>query len=403
MGRKVNQLKQKSGRIAGDFIVNICASVIYTFSRQIVVFPLLAARLSSGEYGTLLTVTSLCTVLTALLGGSLNNIRLVQNQEYEEKKLCGDFNLICLVNVIVWIFGGQLLGYVFGLGSVTTVLLTSYLVVSGLYQYASSLFRLQLNFKRIFVANSIMSLGYIAACAVFTTRELWPAVFLVGEFCGFAYVATTTKFWKEPIQATAMFGDTAKRFVLFILINLVGNLLLYADRMIIYPTLGAENVSYYSVASFFGKSAGIVMTPISGVLLGYFSQKGFKASKRLFAQVNGLSLGCLTVFFLGCCLAAPWITRLLYPTLYQQAAPYIIFANFGAVVNIAGNMAQPMVLKCCNTKWTLAVQLLYGGTYLALTAVLMPAFGLMGFCWATIASNGVRLLALYCLGFWKFQ
>ena len=33
------------GRITGDFAVNILASVIYTFARQIVVFPLLAARL----------------------------------------------------------------------------------------------------------------------------------------------------------------------------------------------------------------------------------------------------------------------------------------------------------------------------------------------------------------------
>ena len=73
------------GRITGDFAVNILASVIYTFARQIVVFPLLAARLPEDTYGTLLTVTGLVNVCTALVGNSLNNIRLVQNSQYEER------------------------------------------------------------------------------------------------------------------------------------------------------------------------------------------------------------------------------------------------------------------------------------------------------------------------------
>ena len=77
-------------------------------------------------------------------------------------------------------------------------------------------------------------------------------------------------------------------------------------------------MSYYSTASFFGKSAGIVMTPIAGVLLGYFAQKSFRASRRLFVLVNGISAACLGVFFLGCWLLAPWFTRLPLSTLYER-------------------------------------------------------------------------------------
>ena len=39
---------------------------------------------------------------------------------------------------------------------------------------------------------------------------------------------------------------------------------------------------------------------------------------------------------------------------------------------------------------------------LLLAMALIPAYGLTGFCWATILANGVRLLALYALGLWKF-
>ena len=89
--RLPNQLK----RITGDFAINILASVIYTFARQIVVFPILAARLSDADYGTLLTVAGLANVCTALVGSSMNNIRLVQTSRYEEQGRHGDFLLLC--------------------------------------------------------------------------------------------------------------------------------------------------------------------------------------------------------------------------------------------------------------------------------------------------------------------
>ena len=213
--------------------------------------------------------------------------------------------------------------------------------------------------------------------------------------------AITAKFYRESLRKTDRMSRTAKAYLQLAFVNLASNLLMYADRIIIHPILGPESVSYYSTASFFGKSAGIVMTPIAGVLLGYFSQKNFAASKKLFLLVNGISLGCLVLFQLFCWICAPWFTRLLYPSLYQQSLPYIFLANLGAVVSIAGNMAQPMILKACPTKYLMGIQLLYGGAYLLLSFLLLPVWGLMGFCVATILANLVRLLALYGLGFWK--
>jgi len=394
--------KHQAARITGDFVINILASVIYTFARQIVVFPLLAARLTDGDYGTLLTVTGLANVCTSLVGNSLNNIRLVQNSRYEEAGENGDFNLLCLAGSALSVVFSLVLWAVFGYSWLTALLLTGHILVANLYQYASAFFRLELNFRRILRANILVSGAYIAAAVVFATAELWPLVFLLGEGAGLLYVARTTGFQREPLSRTPLLEETSRKLVAFMLASLVGTVLLYADRMIIYPTLGAESVSYYSTASFFGKSAGIVMTPIAGVLLGYFSQKNFTASKKLFALVNGLSLACLGVFLLGCRLLAPWFTRLLYPTLYTQSAPYIFLANLGAVISIAGNMAQPMILKCCSTRWILVIQVIYGGTYLVSALLLMPPYGLLGFCWAAILAGSVRLCALYALGFWKF-
>lgn len=388
-------------RITGDFVISILSSVVYTFARQIVVFPLLAARLTEADYGTLLTVAGLANVCTAMIGSSLNNIRLIQDGKYQEAGVLGDFNVLCLLGSGVSVLFAAVLWRAFALSALTAVLLAAYLIVSNLYQYATAFFRLELNFKRSFWCNVTVSAAYCAAALVFATAELWPAIFLIGEGAGLLFVWKMTPFSREPLARTPLFSTTTGILLTFMATNLIGNLLLYADRMILYPILGAESVSYYSTASFFGKSAGIVMTPIAGVLLGYFAQKDFKASKRLFAIVNGCSLGCLAVFLLGCWLFAPWFTRLLYPTLYESAAPYIFLANLAAAVSIAGNMAQPMVLKACSIRWTLLTQALYGASYLLLSWWLLPSYGLLGFCWASIASNAVRLLALYAIGFVK--
>ena len=395
-------LSPRLKRISGDFIINILASVIYTFARQIVVFPLLAARLTDGAYGTLLTITGLATVCTSMLGNSLNNVRLIEDSRYQERGVLGDFNILCLFGSGVSVVFAIVLRQMFALPVVTAVLLAAYLVVSNCYQYANAFFRLELNFKRTLLCNTLMSAAYCAAALVFASAELWPAVFLIGEGAGLLFVSKTTPFLREPLARTPLFAATAGTLLTYIASNLIGNLLTYADRMILYPMLGAESVSYYSVASFFGKSAGIVMTPIAGVLLGYFAQKNFKASKKLFAIVNGCSLACLTVFLVGCWLFAPWFTRLLYPSLYESAAPYIFLANLASALGIAGSMAQPMVLKACSVRWIFLTQLIYGASYLLLVWMWVPGYGLLGFCWAAIAANAVRTLALYAIGFAKF-
>lgn len=395
--------KKRFTRVTGDFLLNIIASVVYNFARQIVVFPLLASRLSDTDYGTLLTVVGLVNVCNALVGVSLNNIRLVQNSKYEEQNIKGDFLLLCTGGSVLSIVFVALLSVVFKLSWITGVLLCLYVCANNYYQYAIAHFRIALDFKRNLIVNCLMSVAYVPAALLFANAVLWPAVFLIGDGVGLIYTAVKTQFHREPLVRTPLMGETLRKVLALALVSVVSNLLLYADRMIIYPVLGGENVSYYSTASFFGKSAGIIMVPIAGVLLSYFSQKGFQASKKLYALINGICLVCLAVFMAGCWLFAPWFTRLLYPTLYEQSEPYIMLANLGAVINIAGNMAQPMILKCCSTKWLVASQLLYGVVYVIAAAILLPAAGLMGFCWATILANTIRLLSLYLIGFIKFS
>lgn len=401
MKNNMERLRKKIAHISGDFILSILASIINTFARQIVVFPLLAARMPDESYGTLLTVIGLVNVCTALAGGTLNNVRLIQNGRYEEQGEHGDFLPLCALGSLLSVILTIAVCVVFHCSVVTTVILCAYVIVNNYYQYATAFYRLNLDFVRNLIVNVLLSLAYIPMAFLFATEMMWPVVFLVGDGVGLIYVWFTTGFWKEPFKLTPLAKETSSKLFALILTSLVGNVLMYADRMIIYPLLGGESVSYYATASFFGKSASIVMVPIAGVLLGYFSQRGFQPSKKLFTLVNGLSGLCLLVFLGGCWLFAPWFTKILYPTLFAQSQQYIMLANIGAVINIAGNMAQPMILKCCSTKWLLVIQSIYGVIYVVASVLLLPVYGLTGFCWATILANTSRLLMLYLVGYLK--
>ena len=101
-------MKQRKKKIVADFGINIIASGILTIMLQIVIYPLLASRYSDLEYGTILTIMGIMNIIIVTLGNSLNNVRLIQNKEYLDKNVTGDFNLL-VIFALISALTGQLL------------------------------------------------------------------------------------------------------------------------------------------------------------------------------------------------------------------------------------------------------------------------------------------------------
>ena len=84
--------KGRFGSISKDFFYNILASVILTGVMQVVVYPFLALKFNNQEYGTLLTIMGIANTVIVAFGNTLNNVRLIVNNDYEREHLEGDFN-----------------------------------------------------------------------------------------------------------------------------------------------------------------------------------------------------------------------------------------------------------------------------------------------------------------------
>lgn len=382
-----------------DFMFNILASLISTGVLQFIVYPSFAKIFHVSLYGQLLTIVGIVNAISLSFGNILNNTRLIQNSEYEEENISGDFNVILsVVNIIgfmiIIIVGNMLFSF-----SVTiNFLLGIYTILLIIKSYLIVAYRLILDFKLNLYNNIFTVFGYLIGIYITGKTLLWPLTFILGELISIIFLFYTTDLIKEPFKLTKLFKKTKNKYIILILTGLIGNSLVYLDRLIIYPLLGGVAVSIYTVASLFGKTLGIVLGPISGVLLGYYSKSDFNMTKKTFWFLN-FSTIILSILFFGFAMGVgPWFTEILYPSLIEEAKPYMFYANLVAVIGAASNMIQPAVLKFAPTQWQFVKEVTFGIIYVVLGIVLGTEYGLIGFCIAGIIANLFKTIFLLAVG-----
>ncbi|WP_053368312.1 hypothetical protein [Bacillus sp. FJAT-27245] len=386
-----------------DFGSNIFASIIPIIMLQIIIFPIFARKFDAGIFGELLTMIAVVNIVSAIFGNTLNNTRLIQNTSYVDEKKFGDFNILLIWGniisfIVIFILGNSL----FKLILLDNILICFLAVLMLIKSYLSVSYRLHLNFKMVVYLNLITSVGYLLGILLVFKISKWVLPFLVGELWACIFLLFTTKLLKEPFKLTILFKKTFTKYIFLVFTGLLANLSVYLDRFMIFPILGSESVSIYTTAAFFGKSLGLVVTPIAGVLLSYFSQKGFNMNRKKFTSINILFLGTALIFLILSNQYSYWITGILYPTLIDSAEPYLFLANLAAVIGVAATMATPFVLKYSPSHWPFTIELIYLIVYLILSILLLNSSGLWGICVAAICANSIKVFMLYFAGIRTF-
>lgn len=391
-------------KISKDFLYNIMAMAVSTGVMQLIVYPYLASQFSQSIYGTLLTVMGIVNTIANSFGNSLNNVRLINNTDYNSKGYVGDFNLLLNVSSILSTIIICILGSVWFKFDILTIILLGILVILITVRcYHVVSYRLVLDFRKILLQNILLSIGYIIGLGIAYFTKQWVFIFICAEFISLIYIFKTSKLYKESVGTTPLFAYTLKKYGILIVTGLSINLLTYLDRLMLYPLLGAESVAIYTVASFFGKSLGIITTPINGVLLGYYSQSNFKMDRKLFWKINAVVICGGTVFMGITTIISPAITKFLYPSVFNNAQRYIFMANLAAVVGVIANSIQPAVLKFAPTYFQLIKELLYCVVYLGLGVLLLKLYGVMGFCYGALIANLAKMSILCLMGTFGFD
>ncbi|TCI71256.1 MULTISPECIES: lipopolysaccharide biosynthesis protein [unclassified Exiguobacterium] len=391
----VKLLKKKSANnMFQDFSLNILASLIITFATQILVYPYLSRLLSNDEYGLILTIMGVVNVIGVSLGNPLNNTRILMQKEYEEKKLVGDYNIIFIMLLIINLIAVLIVTTIIFKEFNTTVfncMLISSLILFRAYYSVS--FRININYKKNLYLSIYGFFGYLIGLALTYYTQVWSLTFLIGELVSCVYLAFTSHTLREKVTFTPVFKKTVRKFLYIFMGSALAIVITYMDRFFIYPILGAHQVAIYNVASFLGKTAGIIIIPITGVLLTYYSKESSLTIRDFYKRVLYF-FSVTTIFYLGIILLGKPIISYLYPTLYKEAMPYFYIANLIAALFIFGNTIHPTLLRFCNAKWQPIIQGIYFILYIIIGYLGMVTNGLMGFCIGIVLVNIFKVILM---------
>lgn len=403
----INKLRangKKFLNVLYNLMVRSAAHGLSSVINQLIYLPALGRMFNSATYGLILTVISVVNCTKDVLGSSLNNVRLVINEKYEQQNINGDFNII-LSGLLVC---GTIVLFIFycifpEIGIVQFLLLVPTVWLLIYDAYAIVWYYLIFDLKKTLFSSIINAVGIIVGLLLVRLTGLWPVANLLAAILVTIYLFRSTPIIYEPFKRTELFSTALSKMLLIGLSSLLSSMLVYLDRLILYPIIGGEAVSTYSVAVFFGKTLNICIIPASSVLLGYFAQKNFKMNCRKYWSINIATWFIYGLFILAVVYISPIFTKFFYPTLFADAKPYILIGNAAAALGSIAYITQAIALKYAPTKWILIMQIIYCVIYLSVGIVLLNKWGLYGFCITMMIANAIKLGLMYVICHYYIQ
>lgn len=379
-----------------DVILNIIASLLLTSILQIIVLPVISARVYQDTFGEILTLQGISNAIGVMFGASLNNILLIKANSYDNQSLTATFSRLFRSSIIYATILSFPLLLFFGKeqGVVIALLMIVYTIGILIRSYLTVYYRINLEYKKILLHVIITSLGYLLGIVIFFINGEWISIYLIGELFSVLYLFYTIRPKFLIRQKDGIFFQIRKDFSNFFISSMLTNVLLYLDRLLINPILGASDVAVFFAASVVGKLIGIVMQPLSGVILSYISIDITEKPSKVFKYSLGISSGIGILFFFGAYFATPFLLKVLYPDLFLEALPLYVLCNLIAVLNMISTIIQPLSLKFCPTYWQARIQIIYFICFFTLSLTFLYFYGLYGFIIGNIVSQILRLIVI---------
>lgn len=380
-----------------DMALNVAANGIPIIVLQLVILPLLTKRMSEDNYGLLVTILAILNTIPASFGNVLNNIRILYDKKYIERK--GDFSIILfmfeVISAIAVVICAIIISKEFELLSVSLLILISLLWLAKEYYIVA--FRLVINYKAILITNIIVAIGYLTGYIIFLLCRYWQYIYILGNLFGLVYVLHKSKLHIEPFSHTNLFSFILKQSCLLLASGILLKLMTYADKFIIYPILGGSTVSIYYVSTLSGKIVSLLVAPVAGVMLTYLTR--MKKNNKIFSQA--LSLGtiiCLLGYLFGVLVSRPVLSA-IYPTFVDRAMEYIYITTGTAVLSALYSLLNPFIINFFDMKWQIFVNAITVILYISLSLALLSVGGLVGFCFGTLITNLLRVVFVILIYF----
>lgn len=382
------QNKEKKIQILKDFITNIIAAIIPIVLLQVFIFPQLAKIEGDEIYGFVVTIISIMTLFSDSYGNVLNNVRLLQDEKYSEK---GDFNYIIVIGTVFNLITVLLGCIYYGAGAkiIIGVIAASTLILFRAYYIVA--FRLVLSYKNILINNIILASGYFCGFLLFVRLDCWPIIYILGNLFSLIHLYLKSRMMREPIKKTKLFKETFRKFSILYIADFLKTFITYADRLLIYPILGAQAVAYYYAASVMGKMMSMGITPVSSVILSYVVKEK-KIHKKTISKVLALLTILSLVGFVVAYIAGRIMLSILYTAWFEVTLVLLPWTVLAALLGGVSSVIQPFILKYKSEFYQITINALHVVIYIASSVALSKRWGLLGFCIGYCITMAIKLI-----------
>ncbi len=382
-----------------DSILNIVATLVVTISLQIIILPLASKYESDIEFGNIISILAIINSLSALIGSSLNNLRLINSELYSNKK--GDFGYLLLVSLVIGsiIFSFALFNYVVFLDHIIYLLV---FILMTFRIYLIVYFRINLNFSSILIHSLILSIGYVVGSIIYIVTKNFPLILLSGEIFSMLFLYFKLNLRALTIKKTSNFNKIRSDYINLSFSNLANVFSMYLDRYLILFMMGGKYVGYYFIASVLGKLMATISIPISGVILAYLNSSKLENQIKLFKKMVILSISFGVFIYILLYIVSPYIITILYPSNWNNVKEYYNLANIGVILYLIGTFINTYCIKYLKMNRQLMIQYIYVFILVLLGLFLIKEFGLKGFIVATIIANTIRIIIICMIAYFDF-
>lgn len=398
-----NMIKTKiiknNKKFISDMMLNVIASMIPVIFLQIYILPKTSILLGDEVYGILVTYLSIFNLIPVTFGNVLNNIRLLNNND---KSKLGDYNVILLFFEIIStiILLALTLFYIKEL-NFFNIILTLILGLLWLYrEYHIVIFRIELNFINVLKDNIILTIGYLIGYFFAVLTLKWQLIYILGYICSLVFIFKNSTIFKEPLKRTKLFKKNMFDSSLLFFSNIISRSVTYADKLIIYPILGATAVSVYYAASIFSKIVNLALSPIASVILSYVT-KMKKNKNNVFTLTLKISSVILILGSICCYFIAKPLLLFIYPQYAFEAIKYIPLLLISMIFSTLSHILNPFILKFFKLKWQIFINSITLIFYILISIVLLNTEGLLGFCYGIMFSNLLKLILILVIYYLK--
>lgn len=378
-----------------DNLLNIISSGIPVIVIQLIILPILAKIEGPSNYGYIVTYISFSTLFSHAFGITLNNARLIRNSNKTSINQNGDYNALLVLslfaNSIIVLLGTFILYPLLSTNIVIMILVVSN--INLIREYLIVFFRIELNFKKIFINNLFMILGFILGFYVYHISQGWYYIYIVGYSFSVIHSFAYNKKRLKNSNLSILFKENFILYLKLIGASVLASSLVYSDKILILPLLGSISVSIYYASVVFGKMINMISSPISGVLLSYLTKvetlKKINVKKIVVVMLMLIVFAYFSVYFAG-----RLLLKFIYPDVYKEALLLLPFTLVIAIIDVLISLTNPILLRFRDAWVQITVNFVELILYLLLTFLFIKEFGIIGFIGAIIVSKVVKFMII---------